>query len=106
MPDWPSIEARHEPLELLPYKQNFSFDMSVVMDLVQAVLTEPDPDAALAEHLSAMQAAQQVRFAELPAELKSDDRVLLRHQNQLGANQTNHDAALKVLRLVAAAWGS
>lgn len=102
MPEWPADEVRHSHREPLPYVQNFSFDMSKVLEMVQTVLMEPDSEAALAELLSLMQAAQQARFAELPENSRSEEQALLRHQHLLRANQTNHDAALKLLRLIGA----
>lgn len=102
MPEWPSVETRQPHRELLPYVQDFSFDMSKVTEMVQTALMEPDPEAALAKLLSSMQAAQQARLADLLESSTSAEQALLRHQHKLRANQTNYDAALKVLRLISA----
>jgi len=104
MPEWPSIDLRHAHRKLPPHEQEQPVDTVLVLALVQAVLEEPDPEAALHERLSVMQAAQQARFAALPDIIKSEDGTLLRHQRQLQMNQARHTAAVKLLRLISA-WG-
>ena len=84
--------------EPLPYAQIFTFDMRRVLDEVQAVIAEPDPQAALAERLAAAQTAECALFARLPNDRENEDRTLRRHQQQLRANQATYDAALEALR--------
>lgn len=78
-------------------------DLLRVMELVQAVSQERDPEAALVERLHCMQASQQALFVLLSKQEKEDDEVLLGHQRRLMANQATYDAAKAVLRL-ARAW--
>ena len=71
-----------------------------VMEVVQAALATPEPEKAIADRLCTMQAIQRARFENLPERLKHSDWVLLRHGRMLQRNQTIHDAASDVLRLV------
>ena len=73
---------------------------SKVMEVVQAALATPEPEKAIADRLSTMQAIQRARFENLPERLKYSDWVLLRHGRMLQRNQAIHDAASDVLRLV------
>ncbi|MSU90257.1 hypothetical protein GE300_11605 [Rhodobacteraceae bacterium 2CG4] len=73
-------------------------DCGTVMDFVAYALKRPDRQRALAEHLCALQARQQARFAALPADARQDDWVLTRHERLLRVNQASHDAALRIVQ--------
>lgn len=71
-----------------------------VMEVVQTALATAEPEKAIADRLSTLQAIQRARFENLPERLKHSDWVLLRHGRMLQRNQAIHDAASDVLRLV------